>query len=497
LNYIKDYTYRGWRTYLLASVAVLLLFIYSPLGWAATSPQKNAFAAIDWPLLTPSVTEAVSVPTHSSYIQWIPQQQVLQGNLQLQISTTLPVSNLAVSLSATVWQMVWDQSTGNYLELPHAAINAYSNEVLTAIGTPLNLPFTVQLPCEPGFWQVVFTVSLATPNCEVFTSERAYYVAYYPSASPMPGESFTVAVLPDTQYYARDNPVIFTRQTHWLAENAQHRNISLAVHMGDVTSRNTTDEWEVALASLGLLWDTVPFVLSVGNHDIIGPAGYVRQHTLIDNYFPTVTFPHLIGTFTPDEISNSYHVIQLAGVPYLVLALEFGPRDEVLTWAEQVISAHPHHKVIIITHTYTGPGGVRISATNSTASPQFYLPELANGSVNDGAQMWEKLIRQHANIQLVLSGHIGVSAITYNIARGDHGNLVYELLTNYQWEANGGNGYLALLQFTPAGELVVQVYSPFLDEYKASRAQPGFSNQFIINLESGKVKQLTPASFIN
>lgn len=512
MNHTFGQANRGWRIYIYKCIVVVLLTLYTPLGWAATPPP---LAGILWPTLQPGIVGEPSSINRCGYIRWIPQEQLLQGDLQLQVSTNLPALDFQVNLEASVWQMVWDQATRSYQELPNSIITAYTNQVhLSLANSLISLPFELQLPPEPGFWRVVFTVSLAatpatpatpttlatpaapaTPSVplppafyEEFASQHTYYVAYYPPAPPIPSHEFTIAVLPDTQYYARDYPIIFIRQTQWLAENAQSQNISLALHMGDITSRNTPAEWETAVNSLGLLWETVPCILSVGNHDIVGPAGYMRQQTLVDNYFPAATFPYLAGAFEPNQISNSYHLLQLADQPYLVLSLEFGPRDEVLKWADQVISAYPDRKVIIITHTYTGPGGVRICAANSTASPQFYLPEPTNGSVNDGAQMWDKLIRHHANIQLVLSGHIGVSAITYNIARADHDNLVYELLTDYQWEANGGNGYLALLKLTPAGELIVQAYSPYLDEYKTGKDRPGFSNQFIIHLESGEVR---------
>ena len=61
----------------------------------------------------------------------------------------------------------------------------------------------------------------------------------------------------------------------------------------------------------------------------------------------------------------------------------------------------------------------------------------------------------------------------------------FELLTNYQWEANGGNGYSPCYSLHQQANWLCSVLA-FLDEYKASKAQPGFSNQFIINLESGK-----------
>ena len=53
--------------------------------------------------------------------------------------------------------------------------------------------------------------------------------------APPPGEEFTLAVLPDTQFYAKDHPEIFDAQTAWLARNAAERRIVFVLHEGDIT----------------------------------------------------------------------------------------------------------------------------------------------------------------------------------------------------------------------------------------------------------------------
>ncbi|HHY94825.1 MAG TPA: hypothetical protein GX513_07425 [Firmicutes bacterium] len=109
-------------------------------------------------------------------------------------------------------------------------------------------------------------------------------------------------------------------------------------------------------------------------------------------------------------------------------------------------------------------------------------------SMNDGEAVWQEFVRKHSNILLVISGHRGVSTIPYNVAIGDHGNRVYELLADYQWEPEGGSGYLVVLRFSGDGTIAVQAYSPYLDAYKQDRDSYGFDNDFVIDVGAGVVR---------
>ncbi|MCJ7655184.1 MAG: hypothetical protein MUO97_07825 [Dehalococcoidia bacterium] len=80
---------------------------------------------------------------------------------------------------------------------------------------------------------------------------------------------------------------------------------------------------------------------------------------------------------------------------------------------------------------------------------------------NNGEELWEKLIRLHKNIRLVLSGHVLNSGIATRIDVGNQGNTVNQILANYQMLPNGGNGYLRYLKFSPVNaEITVYTYSP-------------------------------------
>ena len=37
---------------------------------------------------------------------------------------------------------------------------------------------------------------------------------------------------------------------------------------------------------------------------------------------------------------------------FLILTLEFKPRDETLAWANRIVAEHPDYRTIVVTHGY-------------------------------------------------------------------------------------------------------------------------------------------------
>ena len=157
------------------------------------------------------------------------------------------------------------------------------------------------------------------------------------------------------------------------------------------------------------------------------------------------------------------------------------PRDEVLEWANGVVAAHPDHKVIVVTHTYTSVSG----SQRSVYGERYAIVDSRETTVNTGVDVWNKLIRRHPNIFMVLSGHVTPDGtVPRQVKVGDHGTRVYEMLFNFQHRPRGGDGWLALLRFTPGSQLVaVELFSPYLDAYRQDLGG-AFGVPFCIDLES-------------
>lgn len=401
---------------------------------------------------------------------------------------------LGVRVEGILERAIWSADSREYVTEERDRV-VLLDEVVALDPAGRQLQFSMPLPEATGAWCLRLEpgTDVGTGIDSLGIMER--WFTTYPSAEIEPGEAFIVAILPDTQLYTWSHPHIFTRQTEWLAEQAATRNIGMVLHLGDVTEKNERWEWERADQSLGMLDGVIPYTVTVGNHDIIDGdySVYNRQATLLNAFFPPERFAHLSGTFESGHVENSYHLVTLGDTEYLFLMLEYAPRDEVLTWAGEVLAAHPDHKAIVVTHTYlAGNGSARISPYSSSDYPQRSpLASVEGESVNDGEQIWEKLIRWHPNVLMVWSGHIPTTTIRHRMSAGAAFNPVYELLADFQAEPLGGSGWLVLLEFSPNGKVSARTYSPYLDAYNTAVDQYGFTNHIIIDVNTGRVQRLS------
>ncbi len=302
-------------------------------------------------------------------------------------------------------------------------------------------------------------------------------VAVTPSQNePVLGDgAFMLAVLPDTQYYSLAWPGIYTAQTSWIAANAQRRRIAYALHLGDIVDQNSPLEWQRASEAMWLLEGIVPYALVTGNHDV-GPSGNATtRDTLLNQYFSydrTAAWPTFGGAFEPGRLENTYHLFSAGGRDYIVMALEWGPREAVVTWADGVMTRHPDRYGILITHAYLNNNDFRYDVTDTTR-PQSFNPHHYGtaGGVNDGEELWQKLVRRHAFV-MTLNGHVLGDGTGYLASVTDKGNTCHQMLSNYQVRPLGGEGYMRLLEFLADGRTIkVYTYSPLYDIFMTDADQ--------------------------
>jgi hypothetical protein len=298
-------------------------------------------------------------------------------------------------------------------------------------------------------------------------------------ADAQPQRPFAVIVLPDTQFYSAFYPEVFEAQTRWIAEKKEELNIAFVLHLGDIVDSDWPTQWMAASKAMGLLDGKVPYVLAVGNHDLaLTPMGELRQG-MLNAFFPMSRFAgvtSLRGTYPTGDLHNSHHVFDVDGHPWQVVSLEFGPRDGALAWAKDILARSPTTPAIIITHAYLYGDGTRYDwKTKTGADMQYYSPhsyglENQPGGVNDGEEIWQKLVQGSPNIQFVLSGHIPFTAAARLTSTRTDGGHVHQILSNYQYylvcpcpQNHGGGGYLRIMEFSPADRRVrVRSYSPYL-----------------------------------
>ena len=293
-------------------------------------------------------------------------------------------------------------------------------------------------------------------------------------AQTEPGD-FTVVVLPDTQYYSASHPQIFNSQTQWIAANRDALNIQLVIGVGDIVDGPMqVSQWQNADAAVRYIDGVVPYVLAIGNHDYDNVNPGARQVTNFNQWFgPSryAAYPWYGGNFPDGSNENFYANVSLGGVDYLVLALEYIPRKPALDWADGILKANANKPVILVTHSYMYKDNTTIDQCDTSDNS---ATTKTNGT--DGLTMWRQFVSQYPNITTVLSGHI--LGVGQRSDVGVNGNLVNQMLVDYQGWANGGNGYLRIMTFQPVlGRVLIQSYSPYLGNYLTDAA-----NQFVWNL---------------
>lgn len=285
----------------------------------------------------------------------------------------------------------------------------------------------------------------------------------------------TFVLVPDTQYYAEKYPEILHSQVDWIAENAD--GIDMVLHEGDLTQNNSREEWEVVKSGYYKLNGVVPYVLAVGNHDMGSEPGKFadkRNTELFNSFFPyreMSELPAFAGAFEPGKMDNVYYLFEKSNQKWMILSLEFGPRNEVLNWAGEIASEYPDRIVILNTHSYMYSDSTR-QGPGDNWRPQNYGIGKDTGAeaVNDGEDIWNKLVKTSPNIRFVFSGHVLNSGVGTLISLNDEGYPVYQMLANYQsgvkGAEKGGNGYLRILVYNNReNTLSVKTYSPYLDKY--------------------------------
>ena len=339
------------------------------------------------------------------------------------------------------------------------------------------------------------TLILAGASLPTFAGKNLFATEIVPHAKRMPVVPFdapagtwTLAVLPDTQNMADSFPAEYDRQTAWIVAHQKTHNIIFVAHEGDVVDNNSIRrQWENAQKSMRILTDAgIPYALLPGNHDLGCETRGTAQDrsTLLNDYFLADDYRHseAFGLFETGKMENSWHHFTAPTGKYLLLALEFGPRNAVVDWADGIVSHNPDRKVIVVTHSHTYYDNTiydwQKNGRGQQWNPKAYgIGKGGKGDANDSTDLWNKLLKKQANIFLVLSGHVLKNGTGYTIGIGDRGQKIHQILANYQaavepHQPYAGGGFLRLMQFYPDGVTVqVKSYSPWLDQWLTSSDQ--------------------------
>lgn len=279
----------------------------------------------------------------------------------------------------------------------------------------------------------------------------------------------TFVILPDTQTYLEQCPEVFDTQVDWLVDNK--KDVDVVLQVGDLTQDNSPVEWAYMKKEFDRIDRAgIPYAVAWGNHDIgSGPGKFSDVHntTMANRYFRLDEYSrnkYWGGSADNKTLDNYYIKFNAGGADWLVMNFEFGPSDEALQWADSIIGNNPDKLVVVNTHAYLYSDSTLHDGEDWWLPQNYGIGKEPGRTVNDGAAMWDKLVRKHPNIIAVFCGHILKSGVGTLVSTGDEGNKVYQMLANFQRGVEGtklgGEGYLRIVTFNrKTKEIDVKTYS--------------------------------------
>jgi hypothetical protein len=294
------------------------------------------------------------------------------------------------------------------------------------------------------------------------------------------GGDFTLIAMPDTQFYAANFPATFNAQTQWIVNNKDLMNIVYVAQLGDcVDDASLTSQWDVANTAMSLIENPtttgltygLPYGVGVGNHDQ-DPQGVATNSTqLYNTYFGVNRFSgrSYYGGHFGSNNDNHFSFFSAGGMDFIVIYLEYDTNADptVLAWADNLLKTHVDRRGIIVSH--------------------YIIREGNPGPFGAQGQATYDALKGNANLFLMLSGHISGEGRRTDIFNG---NTVHTLLADYQDRTNGGDGWLRILQFSPANNQIrVRTYSPTLNQFETDA-----DSEFTLSYDMSPNSNLPPVT---
>ncbi|MDM1096595.1 metallophosphoesterase [Myroides odoratimimus] len=308
--------------------------------------------------------------------------------------------------------------------------------------------------------------------------------------------SWSMILIPDIQNYSKysQNQPILDLINRWIEANIDQLNIKIVLCTGDLVEQDdvilpglngnlsSKQQWEFIDKSFTILDHKIPYILATGNHDYTIDSKGTRT-TQYDKYFPITKnylnqkhlVQHGLNEHNLPTLTNAmYEFKGINNKDYLIVNLEYAPRNTTLNWANEILKfkQYENHQIVLLTHAYLNRNDTRLEGDNKwiifepyfkdkkeRKSDRILLPES-----NNGEQIWNKIVKETKNMQLVLSGHI--SGEGYRVDKNNFGQEVHQMLFDMQSEGgghqgNGGDGFIRILEFYDDNRTIkVKTFSP-------------------------------------
>ena len=296
---------------------------------------------------------------------------------------------------------------------------------------------------------------------------------------------------------------------NWILKNKDSKNIQYVMGLGDVTqSFNTsqtyyTDEWALAKEALSLLDGKLGYSLVRGNHDISsgfnGAFGsgtaYYNAITALSETTDGAGRP-MAGFRDASKIEDSYRkIVTSNGDKYIIFTLEYYPTEQTVEWLNETLSANSDYSAVITLHAFLNKDSSFVddfeTTTPSEDSVNSNWSQTATGGNVSPRTLWENTLSKHANVKLILSGHVAAEDIVVNQLKGESGNTVTCMLIDGQTIDSTIEpvGLVAMFYVAADGSVMkVEYISTVRAEKNDSVNVPAYlknNNQFEITIDHG------------
>lgn len=265
-------------------------------------------------------------------------------------------------------------------------------------------------------------------------------------------EDYALTIIPDPQILTNHRQDLLKTLSQYLIEHKESQKLDAVICVGDNTDGTGKFEREYTaikkeydnLKEAGLRWMTTP-----GNHDYDNNCGSSRALTEYNKYFSydeISKYSYFGGAYKEGETQNAYYLLEMGGVKYLFMSLEFGADDKILNWANEILPQYPDRRVIMFTHGYLTTSGERmVAGDNHCPSGYGWGSKI---QVNNPDQIFDKFVRKHKNMFMVFCGHIPCDDIKLKEDVGDNGNVIMSFLIDAQGVLmTGGESLVSFMNF--------------------------------------------------
>lgn len=236
--------------------------------------------------------------------------------------------------------------------------------------------------------------------------------------------NYTFVNIPDPQYQTQYKPEIIDAQMEWIRDNRERLHTAMAICVGDLTQDDTEREYKHADQSFSILDEAnMPYLVTDGNHD----GEMFKQYFGGSRYEGDLGYQ---GT-GPSQIS-SYSIIRAGSYEYLFLSLPWNSADLTADrdWILNVLNTHKEYPTIVFSHYNTD--------TETFVKPFDQVFMTVRGHIED------RWVRSFEN---------------------NFGHKVIDVVTNFQFDLYGGNGWLNTMEFDESANLIkFRSYSPWVEK---------------------------------